>query len=201
MRNARARVPIRAEARGHVVMSSGTVCISRPNVATATMRYTTALLFAISASLHALAQGETLTVERMFAAPDLSGPRLHAPAFSPDGRYVTYLQGKADAKDVLDLWAFDTRRGESRLLVDSRAFSPGEERLSEEEAARRERQRTASLRGIVEYAFSTDGKRLLVPLGGDLYLHELGAKTDAVKRLTETEAYETDAKLSPRSRF
>src|SRR5690606_16123712 len=73
--------------------------------------------------------------------------------------------------------------------------------LSEEEAARRERQRTASLRGIVEYAFSTDGKRLLVPLGGDLYLYELGAKTDAVKRLTETEAYETDAKLSPRSRF
>src|SRR5690606_32572523 len=60
---------------------------------------------------------------------------------------------------------------------------------------------TASLRGIVEYAFSADGKRLLVPLRGDLYLYELGAKSNAVRRLTRTEAYETDAKLSPQGRF
>ena len=50
-----------------------------------------------------------LTIERIFAAPDLSGPRLRDAKFSPDGRYVTYLQGKPDNKDQLDLWAFDTR--------------------------------------------------------------------------------------------
>ena len=80
------------------------------------------------------------------------------PKFSPDGRYVTYLQGKSDNKDQLDLWAFDTRSGKSRLLVDSRALVGDDERLSAEEEARRERQRTASLRGIVEYQFSADGR-------------------------------------------
>ncbi|MGH8188525.1 MAG: DPP IV N-terminal domain-containing protein, partial [Steroidobacteraceae bacterium] len=77
----------------------------------------------------------------------------------------------------------------------------GEERLSVEEEARRERQRTASLRGIVEYAFSKDGKRLLIPLAGDLYVYDLGAKSDPVTRLTQTEAYETDARFSPKGRY
>ena len=162
------------------------------------MRYTTALLVSLVA-IHATAA--PLTVERIFGAPDLSGPRLREPKFSPDGRYVTYLQGKADNKDQFDLWAFDTRSGKSRLLVDSRALVGNEERLSAEEEARRERQRTASLRGIVEYQFSADGKRLLIPLGGDLYLYELNARANPVTRLTATESYETDARFSPGGRY
>src|ERR1044071_270254 len=141
------------------------------------MRYTTALLLS-SVAIHAPAA--PLTVERIFGAPDLSGPRLREPKFSPDGRYVTYLQGKADNKDQLDLWAFDTRGGSPHLLVDSRKLVGDNEKLSAEEEARRERQRTASLRGIVEYQFSSDGKRLLIPLGGDLYLYDLEAKAEPV---------------------
>lgn len=144
---------------------------------------------------------EPLTVARIFADPDLAGPRLRAPKFSPDGRYVTYLQGKADNKDQLDLWAFDTRSGAARVLVDSRKLVGDDEKLSAEEEARRERQRTASLRGIVEYEFSSDGKRLLIPLGGDLYLYELAAKGEPVTRLTHSAAYETDAKISPAGRY
>src|ERR1043165_9517128 len=102
------------------------------------MRYTTALLVSLVA-IHATAA--PLTVERIFAAPDLSGPRLRQPKFSPDGRYVTYLQGKPDNKDQLDLWGFDTRSGKSRLLVDSKSFNVSD-KLSAEEEARRERQRT-----------------------------------------------------------
>src|SRR5215212_7423095 len=161
------------------------------------MRYTTALLMSLLA-IHATAA--PLTIERIFAAPDLSGPRLREPKFSPDGHYVTYLQGKPDDKDRLDLWAFDTRTGQSRLLVDSRALV-AEERLSAEEEARRERQRTASLRGIVEYQFADDGKRLLIPLGGDLYIYELNARANPVTRLTSTASYETDARFSPGGRY
>jgi dipeptidyl-peptidase-4 len=140
-------------------------------------------------------------VERIFAAPDLSGPRLRQPKFSPDGRYVTYLQGKAENKDQLDLWGFDTRSNKARLLVDSKAFNVSE-KLSAEEEARRERQRTASLSGIVDYEFSPDGKKLLVPLGGDLYLYNLNARgSAAVRRLTYAPAYETDARFSPEGRF
>ena len=168
------------------------------------MRYTTKALLAnalllsgSSVAVHA----ETLSVERVFAAPDLSGPRLREVKFSPDGRFVTYLQGKAENKDQLDLWAFDTRTGHAELLVDSESFSSGEERLSAEEEARRERQRTASLRGIVEYSFSSDGHQLLVPLGGDLYVYSLRATSDRVRRLTQTESYETDARFSPMGRY
>ena len=148
------------------------------------------------------AHAEPLTVERIFAAPDLTGPALRNPKVSPDGRYITYLQGKPDNKDQLDLWAFDVGSGRATLLVDSGAFASSGEVLSAEEEARRERQRTANLRGIVEYEFSTDGKRLLVPLGGDLYLYDLKArKNAAVTRLTNTEIYETDAQFSPRGNF
>lgn len=172
----------------------------RCNLAALDMRYTTfAVLLAGSLSAGSAA-ADPLTVERLFAAPDLSGPSLREPKFSPDGRYVTYLQGKSDAKDQLDLWAFDTKTGSSKLLVDSRAFLTDTEVLSAEEEARRERQRTASLRGIVEYSFSKDGKRLLVPIAGDLYVCELG-REPTVRRLTTTDAYETDAKLSPRGRY
>ncbi|HKU14315.1 MAG TPA: DPP IV N-terminal domain-containing protein [Steroidobacteraceae bacterium] len=142
-----------------------------------------------------------LGIDRIFGAPDLSGPRLREAKFSPDGRHVTYLQGKSDDKDQLDLWAFDTRTGKSQLLVDSRALVGGAERLSAEEEARRERQRTASLRGIVEYQFAEDGKRLLIPLGGDLYLYDLSARGNPVTRLTTTASYETDARFSPRGRY
>jgi dipeptidyl-peptidase-4 len=147
------------------------------------------------------ATGAPLSVERIFGAPDLSGPRLREAKFSPDGRYVTYLQGKQDNKDQFDLWAFDTRTGKSQLLVDSRALFGDEEKVSAEEEARRERQRTASLRGIVEYQFAADGRRLLIPLGGDLYLYELNAHANPVTRLTNSAGYETDSRFSPGGRY
>jgi dipeptidyl-peptidase-4 len=74
--------------------------------------------------------------------------------------------------------------------------------LSEEEAARRERQRTSALSGILEYSFSPDSRSILVPLGGDLYLFDLKAPAaKAVRRITTTPAYETDARFSPRGHY
>ncbi len=145
---------------------------------------------------------ESLTIERIFAAPDLSGASLRGARFSPDGKLITYLQGKATNKDRLDIWAYDTVRRENRLLVDSAALVPQEAALSPEEEARRERARTSSLSGIVEYDFSADSRRLLIPLNGDLYLYDLAATADrAVRRLTDTAAAETDARFSPRGRY
>ncbi len=89
-----------------------------------------------------------------------------------------------------------------RLLVDSRVLAPAEEKLSAEEEARRERQRIAALRGIVDYQWSPDSRGLLVPLSGDLYYYDLSKPAgEAVRRLTETAAFETDPKFSPRGRY
>jgi dipeptidyl-peptidase-4 len=146
---------------------------------------------------------QRLTIDRLFAAPDLSGPSLRGARFSPDGKLVTYLQGKPAAKDRLDIWAYDTSTRRTRLLVDSAALVADEGKLSAEEEARRERARTSSLAGIVEYEFSPNSRYLLIPLSGDLYLYDLRAASaaTAVRRLTSTPAAETDARFSPRGRY
>src|SRR3546814_8604946 len=48
---------------------------------------------------------EKLTLERVFASPDLSGPQPRALKLSPDGKLVTLLKPRTDEKERLDLWA------------------------------------------------------------------------------------------------
>jgi dipeptidyl-peptidase-4 len=147
-------------------------------------------------------RAEKLTVDRIFAAPDLTGASLRSPQISPDGRLVAYLRGKPAAKDQLDLWAYDVASGKHSLLVDSQVLAPGADAPSAEEEQRRERQRTSALGGILEYEFSPDSRLLLVPLRGDLYVYDLRARAAAaVRRITATEFYETDARFSPRGRY
>ncbi len=153
-------------------------------------------------ALTAAAGARDLTVERLFDAPDLQGPALRQLKFSPDGALVSYLRGSNDDPQVFDLWGYDIAAGRHRMLVDSRILAPSVETLSAEEEARRERQRTAALRGIVEYHWAPDSRALLFPLGGDLYHCDLAAPADqAVKRLTATAAYETDPQYSPKGRY
>ena len=150
-----------------------------------------------------MAQSEQLTLQRLFNGPDLAGQSLRSARIAPDGQLVAYLRGAEDDKDRLDLWAYDLRTRSHRQLIDARKLlPPGGETLSAEEAARRERQRSSALSGIVDYAFAADSRRLLVPLGGDLYLYDLAATPDkALRRLTQTAAYETDARFSPRATY
>jgi dipeptidyl-peptidase-4 len=162
----------------------------------------TALIASLTPFATTLAQAEKLSIERMFAAPDLSGASLRSPQISPDGRLVAYLRGSDRNKDRLDLWAYDISKRHHSLLVEAARLAPVEHAPSAEEEQRRERQRTSSLSGIVEYQFSPDSHSLLVPLAGDLYLYDLRAKPQkAVRRLTHTASYETDAKFSPLGHF
>jgi dipeptidyl-peptidase-4 len=148
------------------------------------------------------ATAERLPLERLFAAPDLNGPVLRGVKISPDGKLISYLKARDDDKDRFDLWAFDVAKARHRLLVDSRTLAGADRALSAEEEARRERQRTSALSGIVEYSFAPDSRQLLIPLNGDLYVYDLARPAaDAVRRLTRTEGYETDARFSPRSHF
>lgn len=147
------------------------------------------------------AQADELTIERLFASPDISGIRPVELRFSPDGARVTYLRGKQDDLRQQDLWEYHIADGVNRMLVDSKALVPEEEQLDDVETARRERMRISG-KGIVEYTWAPDGKSILFPLAGDLYLYGLGAVADkAVRRLTDTEAFETDAKVSEGGRY
>ncbi|WP_119717494.1 S9 family peptidase [Cognatilysobacter tabacisoli] len=167
-----------------------------------------AALFALSTFVNADAaesaqtRARTLTLEAITGAAALSGPTLTKPKISPDGTRVGFLRGKDGNRNRLDLWAYDVASGRAALLVDSAVVLPGEETLSDAEKARRERQRIAALSGIVDYQWAPDGQRLLFPLGGELYLYDLGKSgQDAVRKLTNGEGFATDPKLSPRGGF
>ena len=148
-----------------------------------------------------------LTLEALAGDAPLSGPSLVKPKVAPDGSRVTFLRGKDRDRNRLDLWAYDIASGQTLMLVDADDVLPGTEVLSDAEKARRERQRTAALSGIVDYQWSPDGKSLLFPLGGELYLYDLAkaseAKSgkDAVRKLTNGEGFATDPKLSPLGGF
>ena len=162
------------------------------------MTRTLAAALLLATALGAPARAELLTPERAFAAPDLAGPRARGVAFSPDGRLVTFLRAKPDDRTVLDLWAMPADGGEPRRLVDARAFEPKGAQLSEAEKSRRERQRISDT-GVVDYRWDEQGRAILVPLNGDLFLADPG--TGAVRRLTQTPGDETDSRVSPRGGF
>jgi dipeptidyl-peptidase 4 len=144
------------------------------------------------------ASGAELTIDRLFDAPALAGPAIVGLKISPDGSRVTYLKGKADDKDRLDLWEYNIHDGQARVLVDSKALAPKQEKLSDEEIGRRERQRTAALSGIVEYTFAPSGDAVLFPLSGKLYYYQLAKKkAKAVVELIDTHGFATDATVSP----
>jgi dipeptidyl-peptidase 4 len=160
------------------------------------------LILLAAMTLAPAVHADKLTLEALSGSTSLSGPSLMRAAISPDGKRVTFLRGKPDNRFQLDLWELDVASGQTRLLVDSKLVLPGDEVLSDEEKARRERQRTAALSGIVAYQWSADGKHLLFPLGGELYWYDL-AKTGAaaVRKLTNGGGFATDPKISPKGRY
>ena len=139
-----------------------------------------------------------LTPERVFANPSLSGPVAKSVSLSPDGELVAFLRSREDDVDVLDLWAAPIGAGEPFKLIDARALAPDAGELSEAEKARRERMRI-SARGVVEYSWDEQGRYILAPLEGDIFL--ASREGGAVRRLTETPADEIDAKVSPKGNY
>jgi len=148
-------------------------------------------------------RADDLTLARLFADPPLSGPAPRLLKVSPDGSRVTFLRGRADDGNRLDLWEYRIRDGQTRRLVDADWLGPRDEALSDEEKARRERARIAAFSGIVDYQFAPDGRSILFPLAGALYLYDLrGEGTEAVRALTRAEdGFATDPKVSPGGRY
>ncbi len=91
------------------------------------------------------------------------------PKLTPDGKSVIFLRsGPRDP--VLRLYELDVASGKEReLLTPEQILKSGEEKLSAEEKARRERQRQ-TLRGFTTFQLTEDGARVLVVLGGKLYV-------------------------------
>jgi dipeptidyl-peptidase-4 len=159
-----------------------------------------ALAFLASAAVTASA-AEQLTIDRLFDAPALAGPAITQIRIAPDNMRVTWLQGKPDDRNRLDLWEYDIATGRSRLLVDSSLMAPTGH-ISAEERSRRERQRTTALYGILDYSFARSGKSLVLPSEGRLYHFDLGKPPgSSPETITSGESPSTDPAVSPRGDY
>lgn len=133
------------------------------------------LLAAAACSVRAFASADDEASLRYFR--DLAETRSfslgqpNSPRLTPDGAQVIFLRsGPRDP--VLRLYEFTVADGKLReLLTPEQILKSGEEQLSAEEKARRERQRQ-SLKGFTAFKLSQDGARVLVSLGGKLYVVE-----------------------------
>jgi dipeptidyl-peptidase 4 len=115
----------------------------------------------------------------------------------PDGSAVLFLRsGPRD--NIQNLYEFDTRTGEERVVLTAEQILQGaEEKLSAEEKARRERMRQ-SARGIAGYQLSEDGSKILVPLSGRLFVIDRLSRD--VKELTSDKGFPIDPRFSPDAR-
>jgi dipeptidyl-peptidase 4 len=141
----------------------------------------------------------SLTLQRIFSAPDLNGPTPMALKFAPDGQRVTYLKAGSSNFEQLDLWEYHIASQQTRLLVEAASLAIAGRVLSDAEKARRERQRI-SQSGIVEYFWAPDASAILFPLEGNLFLYHLNA-AQPLQQLTDASTFETDLRFSPDGQY
>lgn len=119
---------------------------------------------------------------------------------TPDGNAVLFLRSEGPESFSQELWMFDAATGkERRVLSAADLLGKGDEKLTPEELARRERMRMSS-RGIASFQLSKDGKSLLVPLSGRLFRVLMTAvESGGPVRATEisTGGSAIDPRLSP----
>lgn len=140
-----------------------------------------------------------LTLERVYSDPPLQGRTTRQAELSPDGTWVSYLRPSATDSEQLELWAQPTAGGEPRKLVSAADVLGGRrQQLTEAERMALERKRI-SQGGITGYQWcGPDGRTLLFPLSGDLYLVRLTDQGPVAQRLTDDpDVPEQDPSCSP----
>ncbi|HWZ96715.1 MAG TPA: DPP IV N-terminal domain-containing protein [Candidatus Dormibacteraeota bacterium] len=152
-------------------------------------------ILAVTASL-SWAQSTTslkqLTVERIYSQPSLSGRLYSGLAWTPDGKWLTYLETKGRGKDARkELWSISATTGERKLLVSAEKL---ESALSEDKS--KPTQATGlGRRAPAEYRWAPNGSAILFVGPNSLAWYDL--KTEKSQGLLSGKAAIADAKISP----
>jgi dipeptidyl-peptidase-4 len=117
---------------------------------------------------------------------------------APDGSRIAFLRTPSGTERATQLWSYDVATGEERLIANpAKLLSAGEEQLSQEERARRERSRTAAS-GIVAYTADTAARIAAFALSSRLWIADLD--DGEVGELPASGAV-VDPRLSPDGRY
>ncbi|MGH3947710.1 MAG: prolyl oligopeptidase family serine peptidase [Pseudonocardiaceae bacterium] len=93
---------------------------------------------------------------------------------APDGSRVLFLRSEDGYDRKHSLWSLEMATGAEAKVVDADRLLPGEEELSTEERARRERSRESG-GGVVRYAVDADCRVAAFSLSGKLFTVDLGS--------------------------
>src|SRR5687767_10956973 len=134
-------------------------------------------------------EASPISYERMSRWPEPGGHLPRAIEFSPDGKWVTFLQSeKQDEENAL--FAFDRSTKELRVLLRASDLTKDAGPMSREEELRRERQRQR-IKGITAYRWAKRVPMMVIPSGGDVFVRQPDGK---IVKLTSTPDPEIDAK-------
>jgi dipeptidyl-peptidase 4 len=136
--------------------------------------------------------GKSLTLERLFSAPNLSGRLTQGIEWCPDSKRISYLERKGTGKDAtVELWTMDAETGQHKVLVNADALKAT---MQPEKA--KSTQATGLGRVQAEnYQWAPGGDSLLFVGSNSLALLDL--RTMTPKSLLTSESEIEDPKFSP----
>jgi len=143
------------------------------------------------------APAQELTLEEIFAAGGLAGPRPEQLQWSPDGASLTYILEDATDRQR-NLWVADAKGGRPRVLVSHSqlaALAPALNDATQDERERERRRRYA----VASYLWSPDSRSLLFTSAGSLFLYEL--ESGRARELTPGLDEVKHLKFSPNGKF
>jgi dipeptidyl-peptidase 4 len=146
------------------------------------------------------AERKKLSIEDLTAEPPVAGRPVAGVKWVGRGERFSYLvrKGAGDAAPS-ELWLEETATGKKRMVVATAGLGLPDEPTPEEGPPQEEKKtakgRTASLEG---YAWSPDGRRVLLTGADDLWLYDVAAK--ALGRVTRSPGKEELPTFSPDGR-
>ena len=138
---------------------------------------------------------KTLTVERIYSQPSLSGRLTRGLAWTPDGKGLSYFETKGSGKDAkAELWLMDATSGERRLLVAADKL----ESILPADTLRPTQATGLGRRAPSQYQWAPDDAGILFQ--GPTALAWLDLKTQTGRTLVSGKATLADPKISPDGR-
>src|SRR6266852_7878592 len=149
-----------------------------------------------SAAQRPAGAGKTLTVERIYSQPSLSGRLTRGLAWTPDGKALSYFETKGTGKEAkTELWVMDARSGERRLLVGAAKL----ESILTADTSRPTQATGLGRRAPSQYQWAPDAAGILFQ--GTTALGWLDLKLQTGRTLVSGKATIADPKISPDGRF